>query len=71
MGRGSVGGRQGLYIASSVGRYCIDRKDTVSPSKAKQREERGIMSQKERRREEEILLLVLKKWHHRQYIGKL
>lgn len=41
VGRGAVGGRQGLYIAASVGRYCIDRKDTISPSKAKQRKSEG------------------------------
>lgn len=23
---------RGLYIAASVGRYCIDRKETVSPA---------------------------------------
>lgn len=36
--RGIVGRRQVLYIAVSVGRYRIDRKDTRFLSKAKQRE---------------------------------
>ncbi len=39
--RGIVGRRQVLYIAVSVGRYRIDRKDTRFLSKAKQREREG------------------------------
>lgn len=39
--RGIVGRRQVLYIAVSVGRYRIDRKDTRFLSKAKQRERGG------------------------------
>lgn len=39
--RGIVGRQQVLYIAVSVGRYHIDRKDTRFLSKGKQREREG------------------------------
>lgn len=47
MERGTVGRWQVLYIAPSVGRYCIDRKDMFS-IQSKAEGERGIMSQRER-----------------------
>lgn len=43
-----MGRWQVLYIAVSVGRYRIDRKDTRFLSIAKQEGRRGIMSQRER-----------------------
>lgn len=47
MERGTVGRWQVLYIALSVGRYCIDRKDMFC-IQSKAEGERGIMSQRER-----------------------
>lgn len=45
LGGGEAFGRQRLlYIAVSVGRCCIDRKDTHFLSIAKQEGRRGIMS---------------------------
>lgn len=61
MERGIVGRRQVLYIAVSVGRYRIDRKDTIS-IQSKAEGERGIMSQRARERERwkkrQILMFV-------------
>lgn len=43
---GTVGRWQLLYIAVSVGRHRIDRKDTTISIQSKAERERGIMSQR-------------------------
>lgn len=54
---GAVGRQQALYIAVSVGRYCIVRKDTIF-IQSKAERERGVMSQKKRWKKKEMLILV-------------
>lgn len=57
-GRGTVGRRQVLYIAVSVGRYCIDRKDTIFYPKQSRGRERDNEPERERWEKKEMLVHV-------------
>lgn len=56
--RGTVGRRQVLYIAVSVGRYCIDRKDTIFYPKQSRGRERDNEPERERWEKKEMLVHV-------------
>lgn len=57
---GAVGRQQALYIVVSVGRYCIDRKDTIFIPSNAERGEGGNEPEGEVEKKEMLILVCVR-----------